>query len=45
MGEGLAAEAEKAFTQAVHVMQQCCKSISGTVDVELHIKITSSLGK
>ena len=45
MGEGLNAEAEKAFTLAAHVMQQCCKSVGGAVDVQLQIKMTSSLGK
>ena len=45
MGEGLNAEAEKSFTQAAHVMQQCCKKVGGAVDVQLQIKITSSLGK
>lgn len=45
MGEGLNAEAEKAFTLAAQVMQQCCKSMGGVVDMELQIKITSSLGK
>ena len=45
MGEGLNAEAEKSFTQAAHVMQQCCKKVGGAVDVHLQIKITSSLGK
>ena len=45
MGEGLNAEAEKAFTLAAHVMQQCCKLVGGAVDVQLQIKITSGLGK
>lgn len=45
MGEGLNTEAEKAFTLAAHVMQQCCKLVGGAVDVELQINITSSLGK
>ena len=45
MGEGLNAEAEKAFTLAAHVIQQCCKVMGGAADVELQIKITSSLGK
>lgn len=45
MGEGLNAESEKAFTQAAHVLQQCCKVVGGAADVQLQIKITSSLGK
>ena len=45
MEEGLNAESEKAFTQAVHVLQQCCKVVGGAADVQLQIKITSSLGK
>ena len=43
--EGLNAEAEKAFTLAAHVMQQCCKQVGGAVDMQLQIRITSSLGK
>ena len=45
LGEGLNAEAEKAFTLAAQVMQQCCKLVGGAVEVELQIKIRSSLGK
>ena len=45
MEEGLNAEAEKAFTQAAHVMQQCYKMVGGAVDVQLQIKITTNLGK
>lgn len=45
MGEGLNAEAEKAFTQAAHVMQQCCKLVGGVVDVQLQIKIMTNLGR
>ena len=45
LGEGLNADAEKAFLLAANVMQQCCRLVDGAADVQLQIKIANDLGK
>ncbi|XP_065889684.1 tetratricopeptide repeat protein 23-like isoform X3 [Dysidea avara] len=45
LGEGLNADAEKAFLLATNVMQHCCKLVGGPADVQLQIKIANDLGK
>jgi len=45
LGEGLSADAEKAFLLATNVLYQCCRSVGGAADVQLQIKIANDLGK